>query len=228
MTLSRRGVILSAAAFAVLPGAVLPGVSLAADKKKPPPPAKKVFPYYDLYLGIPAAERSRFVLAYYLYLNGKPTTGQQLFVIQPNGTKVLLAQAPDGRITRMPTLAELKDGVVDGDKSNENDKLSISMQMQAVVRLAETMPAADLVAAIDQCNNAIKRRAGVIGFAVPKMEQVMFVGAGSGQAVLAGGKTVALPLFKGMPFYRPVELPGVQSLKFAKTPTRALLSGKTK
>jgi len=35
-------------------------------------------------------------------------------------------------------------------------------------------------------------------------------------------------VFKGMPFYRPSELPGAQSLKFAKVPTRAMLSGKTK
>ena len=224
MTQNRRGLILSAAAFAL----AAPTLSLAADKKKPSPPARKVFPYYDLYLGIPAAERTRFVLAYYLFLNGKPASGQAIYVIQPNGTRTLLAQAPDGRITRMPTLAELKDGVVDGDRSNEDHKFSISMQMQPVVRLAETMPVADLVAAIDQCNTAIRKRAGVIGFAAPKMEQVMFVGAGSGQAVLAGGKTVALPTFKGMPFYRPAALPGVQSLTFAKAPTRALLAGKTK
>ncbi len=102
------------------------------------------------------------------------------------------------------------------------------MQMQPVVRLAGTMPAAEFAAAIDQCNSAIRRRAGVIGFAVPKMEQVMFVGAGSGQAVLAGGRTVTLPQFKGMPFYRPSELPGAEGLKFAKAPTRALLAGKTK
>lgn len=223
MTQSRRGLILSAAALAALPGA-----ALAADKKKPPPPAKKVFPYYDLYLGIPAAERTRFVLAYYLFLNGKPASGQAIYVIQPNGTRTLLAQAPDGRITRMPTLAELKDGVVDGDRSNEDHKFSISMQMQPVVRLAETMPTAELVAAIDQCNTAIRKRAGVIGFAAPKMEQVMFVGAGSGQALLAGGQTAPLPVFKGMPFYRPAALPGVLSLKFAKAPTRAILAGKTK
>ena len=71
MTLNRRGMILSVTALAMAPGA-----ALAADKQKPPPPAKKVFPYYDLYLGIPAAERTRFVMNYYLRVNGKPATGQ--------------------------------------------------------------------------------------------------------------------------------------------------------
>lgn len=223
MSLTRRGMILSAAALTVAPG-----VSLAADKKKPPPPAKKVFPYYDLYLGIPAAERTRFVMNYYLRLNGKPASGQGLYVVMPGGARTLLTQAADGRITRMPTLAELKDGVIDADEHKESDRFSLSMELQPIVRLGETMPTADLAAALDQSNAAIRKKAGLIGFAVPKMEQVIFVGAGSGQALLTGGKTAPLPAFKAMPFYRPADLAGAQTLKFARAPTRALLAGKTK
>lgn len=224
MSATRRDMILTAAALAVAPGAAL----AADDKKKPGPPLKKVFPYYDLYLGIPAAERSRFVMAYYLKVNGKPGGGQNLFMVMPGGGRTLLTQAADGRVTRMPTLAEMKDGVLDVDRKNPTDKFSISMEMQPVVRLGETISAADLVAAIDQCNTAIKKRAGVIGFAVPKMEQVLFAGAPAGNALLADGKTAPLPQFKGMAFYRPSALPGAQSLKFGKAPSRALLSGKTK
>lgn len=221
MTLDRRTLVLTAAALVAAPG-----LALAADKKRPP--ARKVFPYYDLYLGIPAAERSRFVMAFYLKVNGKPAGGQNLYVVMPGGARTLLTQAADGRFTRLPTLAELKDGVLDVDKQNAADKFSISMEMQPVARLGETMTTADLTAALEQCNTAIKTRAGVIGFAVPKMEQVIFAGAASGAAVLAGGKTAPLPLFKGMPFYRPAEMAGAQALKFAKAPARAILAGKTK
>ena len=223
MSQSRRDLILTAAALAVAPGAAL----AADDKKKPAPPLKKVFPYYDLYLGIPAAERSRFVMAYYLKVNGKPAGGQNLFVVMPGGGRTLLTLAADGRVTRMPTLAEMKDGVLDVDRKSPTDKFSVSMEMQPVVRLGESMAAADLVAAIDQCNAAIKKRAGVIGFAVPKMEQVLFAGAPSGSALLGEGRIAPLPQFKGMAIYRPAALPGAQVLKFAKAPTRALLSGKT-
>ncbi|MCF8506705.1 MAG: hypothetical protein K9G59_17490 [Caulobacter sp.] len=221
MTLDRRTLIVSAAAVALSPGA-----ALAADKKAPP--VRKVFPYYDLYLGIPAAERSRFVMAYYLKVNGQPAGGQNLYLVMPGGARTLLTQAADGRFTRLPTLAELKDGVLDADRKNAADKFSVSMEMQPVVRLGETVAAADLVAALDQCNTAIKKRAGVIGFAVPRMEQVIFVGAGSGSAALAGGRAAPLPLFKGMPFYRPSDLTGAQTLRFAKPPARAILAGKTK
>lgn len=218
MTLSRRGLILTAAA-----AAALPSVSFAADRKKPPP-AKKVFPYYDLYLGIPAAERTRFVMNYYLRLNGKPTSGQGLYVVMPNGSRTLLTQAADGRITRMPTLAELKDGVIDADERQETDKYSLSMELQPVLRLGETVSVADVQAAIEQCNTAIKKRAGLIGFAVPRMEQVLFAGAGTGQAI-AGAKVSPLPVFKAYVAYKPADHVGAQSLKFARPPARALLAG---
>lgn len=222
MTPSRRDLVLTAFAAAAMPAA-----ASAADKK-PPPPAKKVFPFYDLYLGIPAAERTRFVMNYYLRLNGKPATGQGLYVVMPNGARTLLTQAADGRITRMPTLAELKDGVIDAAERKESDRYSLSMELQPIVRLSETIAVGDLHAAIEQCNAAIRKRAGLIGFAVPKMEQVLFVGASGGSSVTADGKATTLPLFKGMPFYRPSTMPGAQTLKFANLPTRALLSGKTK
>jgi len=219
MSATRRGLILTAAALAVAPGA-----ALADDKKKPGPPVRKVFPYYDLYLGIPAAERSRFVMAYYLKVNGKPATGQNLFVVMPGGARTLLTQASDGRITRMPTLAELKDGVLDADKKSPTDKFSLSMEMQPVVRLGETMATADLHAAIEQCNTAIRKRAGVVGFAVPKMEQVLFAGAGSGEAI-AGTRVSPLPAFKAYVAFKPADHAGAQSLKFGKAPVRALLAG---
>ncbi|MBP7705236.1 MAG: hypothetical protein KA105_08120 [Caulobacter sp.] len=220
MSLNRRGLILTAAA-----AATLPSLASAADKKKPDPPARKVFPFYDLYLGIPAAERTRFAMHYYLRLNGKPTSGQAIYVVMPNGSRTLLTQAADGRITRMPTLAELKDGVIDADERSESDKYSVSMELQPIVRLGETMSAGDLQAALEQCNTAIRKRAGVIGFAVPKMEQVLFVGAGSGQALTSAGKATTLPVFKTMVAYKPADQAGAQSLKFARVPTRAMLAG---
>jgi len=220
MSATRRDMILTAAALAVAPGAAL----AADEKKKPGPPVRKAFPYYDVYLGVPAAERSRFVMAYYLRVNGKPTSGQKLYVVMPGGARTLLTQAPDGRITRMPTLAELKDGVLDADRKSPTDKFSLAMELQPVVRLGETVATADLVAAIEQCNTAIRKRAGVVGFAVPKMEQVLFAGAGSGEAI-AGARVSPLPAFKAYVAFKPADHAGAQSLKFGKAPVRALLAG---
>lgn len=218
MSLNRRGLILTAAA-----AAALPTLARAADKK-PDPPVKKVFRFWDVYLGIPAAERTRFAMNYYLKLNGKPTSGQEVFIQMPGGARVLLTQAADGRLIRTPTLAEWKDGVLVANNKLPTDKYSLSMELNAIVRLGETIAAADIQAAIDQCNAAVKKRAGVIGFAVPKMEQVLFAGAGSGQAI-AGAKATPLPVFKTYVAFKPADHAGAQSLKFAKAPARALLAG---
>ncbi len=223
MTQSRRGLILSAAAFAVAPA-----LARAADKGGLVP-VKKIFPYYDLYLDIPAADRSRFAMAYYLKLNGKPAAGHTLWLVGANGGRTALPVGADGRIQKLPSLADLKaNATVDPGKRQESDKFQISMEMQPTVQLDTELPAADLVAAIEQCNTAIRKRAGLIGFAAPKMEQVVFVGVGAGQAVLAGGKTVPLPVMQGAPVYQPSVLAGVQVLKFAKAPSRALMAGKSK
>lgn len=221
MSPNRRRLILSVAAFAAAPA-----LARAADKPELIP-LKKIFPYYDLFLGIPVAERTKFTLAYYLRVNGKPGAAT-LWMVGPGGSRRGLTSGPDGRFTTLPSLADFKAGAqIDADKKN-TDKYGVAMEMQPLVRMDEVVPASALRESLEQCNTAIRKRAGVIGFAVPKLEQVIFVGAGSGQAVLAGGKTVALPEFKGMPFYRPGALPDVQTLKFAKTPSRAMMTGKTK
>jgi hypothetical protein len=222
MSQSRRELILGAVAVAMLPVG-----ALAADEKKSIA-AKKAFPFYGLFLDTPPAERSRFTMSYYLKVNGRPATTPVLTLVMPNGARTPLAVGAEGRIVRMPTKAELKDGLIEAAKASPGDRVQLSMELEPLVRLGETVSVADLNAALDQCNTAIKKRAGVIGFAVPKMEQVLFAGAPAGNALLADGKTAPLPQFRGMAFYRPSALPGAQSLKFGKAPSRALMSGKTK
>ena len=218
MNLSRRLFIAAAGALAAGPA-----FAAAADE---PLPAKKLFPFYDLYLAIPAADRSKFTMAYYLRSNGKPATGVTLTLISAAGVRSPIPIGADGRILKTPGPADLKDGKIAIAKANAADKFQLSMEMQPVVRMAEIMPAAELAASIAQCRAAIKAKAGVIGFAAPKIEQVIFTGLTSGTAVMADGRTAPLPLFKGMPAYDPAAQPGVASLKFAKAPGRALLAGK--
>lgn len=219
MSLTRR----SLAGLALATLAV--GPAFAADAPKTFP-AKKMFPFLDLYLGIPPADRTRFTLAYYLRSNGKPATGVVLTLISASGVRSTIPVGADGRLLKTPSIADLKDGQIGIEKSNPAAKFQLSMEMQAVTRMAEVLPAADLAAAVTQCNAAIKAKAGVIGFAAPKIEQVAFPGLTGGTAVFADGRTAALPLYKGMPAWDPAALSGVASLKFARAPSRALLAGK--
>ncbi len=217
MTLDRRTLLTAAVAFAV------PAVAFADDKKKPAP-LKKVFPYYDLYLGIPAAERTKFALVYYLKINGKAAAGQTLWAVSATGVRTALTTGPDGRFTKMPSLADMKTGTVDAQKAKPTDQYAVSMEMQPLVRLSETVPAADLTAAMEQCNTAIRKRAGVIGFAVPRMEQIVFPN-GAGAVVLAGGNTAPMPLVRTAPAFKPAAHPGAVAVKFSRVPARALMAG---
>jgi hypothetical protein len=219
MTLDRRALIGTAVA------ALAAGPALAAAPPETAP-AKKLFPFLDLYLGIPAADRSRFVMAYYLRQNGKAAVGVSLTLISAGGARTPIPVGADGRLLKTPGLADLKDGQVAIAKTDPAARFSLSMEMQPTTRMDETVPAAEVAAAIAQCRAAIKARAGVIGFAAPKIEQVVFAGVGAGSAVMGDGRTAPLPLYKGMPAYNPATLPNVVNLKFAKAPTRALLAGK--
>ena len=219
MTLTRR----SLAGVALAVAAV--GPVFAADAPKTVP-AKKMFPFLDLYLGIPPADRTRFTLAYYLRSNGRPATGVTLTLISASGARSTIPVAADGRLLKTPSVADLKDGQIGIEKSDPAAKFQLSMEMQAIARMAEVLPAADLAAALVQCGKAIKAKAGVVGFAAPKIEQVAFPGLTAGTAVFADGRTAALPLYKGMPAWDPAAMAGVVSLKFARAPSRALLAGK--
>lgn len=219
MTLTRRG--LTGVALATLAA----GPAFAADAQRTFP-AKKMFPFLDLYLGIPPADRSRFVLAYYLRRDGKSATGVTLTLIGASGARSTIPIGADGRLLKTPSIIDLKAGQIVIEKGDPAAKFQLTMEMQATTRMAEALPAGELAAAIAQCRAAIKAKAGVIGFAAPKIEQVAFAGVTGGSAVFADGRVAALPLYKGMPAYDPAAWAGVVSLKFARVPSRALLAGK--
>lgn len=187
-------------------------------------PAKKIFPYLDLYLSIPPAERTRFTLGYYLKRDGKPFSGAGFVLLGPGGSRTPLPLAANGRFTRTPSLADLKaDAQVEVPPAGQG-RFQLSMEMEPLIAMAQTMNAGDFAAAIDQCAAAIRKKAGLLGFAVPKISQVAFVGVPAGSAVLPGGRAAALPLVKAMPAYSPSALPGATELRFAKAPARAVLA----
>ena len=106
-------------------------------------------------------------------------------------------------------------------------KISLNMELQAVTKPRQSMEAADLAAAILQCEAAIRSKAGVLGFAAPKVKRIVFRGAVSGLAVNAAGVSRPLPIQTGHPAYDPEQMPGVTSLQFTRPPLALLLAGRT-
>jgi hypothetical protein len=99
-------------------------------------------------------------------------------------------------------------------------KLGLTVSLEPLVAPAADLDAAELAAAIAQAGPGMKKIAGVLGLALPMPKAVLFVGAASGEAVLADGKRVPLPLVKGAPAYDPAVIPGARRIRLASVPRK--------
>jgi hypothetical protein len=196
-------------------GAVLAAGPAAADDRLVP--AKKVFPYLDAYLKLPPGERSRFRLSYLFSRDGKPLTAPVWLLDGASKTPIPLR--PDGAAARLPTLAQLGSAKVEVDVE-AGTKLGVRMVMEPLATPAVEMDARDLAAAFAQCQTGIRKSLGILAMAMPKLQGVAFVGVPSGEAELADGRRVALPLVKGVVSFSPAAMPTAKTLRFPKAPSR--------
>jgi hypothetical protein len=199
--------------------AVLAGVAAAAFAG--PAPAeerlvdpKKVFVYFDAYLRIPPAKRNAITVVYRF----TATRPAGLWIVE--GTqRTPLPLSADGRVLRLPTAGQMEAGklLVSGpDKA----KYSLNIGVEPVAPPAQEMDAAPLALSINQATEAMKTAAGPLALVAPRLKRVGFTGVASGEAVLADGRRVPLPVDDGAPYYEPGKLPGARTLRFPKTPTR--------
>jgi hypothetical protein len=211
-SLSRRALVAAAAVLLSSP-------AMAAETKLVP--AAKVFPFLESYLKLPAAERSRFTLAYRLTSGGKPVPGLKVWVVEANA-RTPLPIAADGRVGRLPTLAQLKSATLEFE-APQSQKFAIDLSVEPLVGPAAELDAGELAAAVAQASIGSKKAAGLIGFAVPRMECVKFVGVSGGVAVYADGRTAPLPTMAGAPVYAPSAWKGVKAVRFSTAPTRMMI-----
>lgn len=221
MSFSRRAILLGLAAL------IPAGLASAAHAETKVIEAGKIFPYLDLFLGLAPAERSHFTMAYTLRKDGKPPAGVSIILLV-NGGRIPLTVAPDGRVTRLPTLAELKAKA--GVELNKPDgsKINVIMDLLARVAPSTTVQAGDLAAAVNQCAGVIKAKAGLLGFAAPKIKRVVMRGSGPGTGFNAQGVGKPLPMVNGAAIYDPELMPGIVTIKLANAPSAFLLDGRPK
>lgn len=211
----RRAVLLGFGAAATLAATGLAAGPAAAAGKAVD--AKKVFPYLDAYLKLPPAERSRFRLTYVFTRDGKPLTAPVWLV--EGAAKTAIPLRADGAAARLPTLSQLGGAKVQIDVE-EGVKLGVHMIMEPVMPPAADLDARELAAAYAQCTTGIKKSLGILAMAMPKLSGVVFSGVASGEAELADGRRVALPVVKGMVTFMPSALPTAKVLHFPRAPSR--------
>ena len=212
--IGRRAVLLGAAAASLAAPTLLAVPAAAAGKSVD---AKKVFPYLDAYLKLPAAERSRFRLTYLFTRDGKPLAAP-VWLLE-GATKTAIPLRADGAAARLPTLAQLDTAKVQIDV-DAGTKLGVHMIMEAVTAPAADLDARDLAAAYAQCTTGIKKSLGILAMAMPKLQGLVFPGVPSGEAELADGRRVALPVVKGVVTFMPSAMPAAKVLHFPRAPTR--------
>jgi hypothetical protein len=195
--------------------------------------ADALYPYLKMYLEAPPEQRTHFVLAYYAMRGHKPAPDAKAFRVGANGARRPIAIAGDGRVQTLPSLAELHANIQVEFDAAPGDKITPSLEILATAAPAARMDTHALVQAMDQANAAIAAHAGVLAFAAPKLTCAYMIGAHSGQAVLANGRSVPLPLrtgqyFAGTPYFDSLATPDARAVVLDRAPLRVLLGGKPK
>lgn len=214
MIQSRRRVLAGLLALAAA------GPALAAGKKSVE--VAKVFPYLENYLKLPAAERSRFTLAYYLQRDGRPAAGVKGALVQGE-VRTPLAVNAAGRVSPLPTLAQIKARAMVEFDVPENTRFSMSLAIEPLMRPAAELSAAELALAVTQAAKGTKKAAGLMGVAMPAITAVHFKGAAGGQAIDANGRATTLPVVSGAPVFEPAKYSNARTVRFSRAPTQMSL-----
>jgi hypothetical protein len=190
------------------------GAAQAANKTVD---AGKVFPLLADYLKLPAGERSHFAPVYYLHQGQAPAVVPVWLI--DNGQRTPIPVRADGRIELLPSLAALAHDKVEFGVDGAT-KLGVSLSVEPIVAPAADLDARELAAAVAQAAVGVRKAAGIKALAMPKIQSVTFVGAGSGEVEFADGRRAPLPLAHGAPSYNPATQPNARRIRLAKVPLK--------
>jgi hypothetical protein len=203
-----------------------PGLAFADDPQRIP--LNRAFRYLDAYLGLPPPLRSRFYLVFRAMRNERPCPDLSAAIVGPTGARTPLTLDNQAQVIRLPTLGELNGPAV--LEIPPGVKFRFATEIRPDVAPSTSIDVPSLDSALSQANIAIARLAGPFGAMAPRLDTILFPDAGSGQAVLANGRTAPLPttgVVKALgvaPYYQPSQIPGARMLALARLPSRILFA----
>ena len=214
---------LTAPAFAgrpAKPQAAIPGAPPGMKAVK----ASRAFRYLDVFLRVPASDRSKIRVNFYLRHDGRPAAGFHP-VLHQGGAETPLPLDGAGRFLRTPTLAQLqdKDAYIVIDAPPEAN-FAASVAIEANVRTAQEMSAQEVEGSLRSIGAILQRAVGPLAFMAPAFTRATFMGAVSGVAISGSGAETPLPLDHGNPVWDTSVQKGVVRLRFARTPSKVDLS----
>lgn len=208
-----------AGAFAALIPALIPAVAHADERTVP---LTKGFPYLKEYWALPPGERSHFVLAYYVELDGRIANGVTAAILD-GAQRTALSFDALGKITPLPGADLMRRDAQLRVVWPAGHKMAVNMRLEPTARPATVLSAPDLALAVAQGAKALKKVAGPLGLVVPRLTKVGLFGAPRGEAVSADGTAVALPQKDGALYFVPADHPRATSLRLAGAPSRLQL-----
>ena len=189
----------------------------------------KAFPMLEQYLGVPAAERSRFYLSYRAVRDKRPTSDAHGAIVA-GGAAVPLAFDHAGFVTHLPSLAELKSNA---DLVMTGAPFKLQLEARCAIAPSTHIDPNELAAALAQANAAVAKIAGPMAAIIPKLTAAFFPDAGGGHALFADGHQAPLAVFNApalgpVPFFEPGKAAGAKAVLLTKAPSRILLGGHPK
>jgi hypothetical protein len=218
---SRRGLLLAGLGLAIPAGALAQAIETKQFD------AGKLMPYLEQYLTIAPAERDAFRLEY-LYRSEGGAPPPTMTLVQ-GSQRTALRFGAGGLLLNPPTSASgLRGAKVEVQRpAGSQGRGSIAMNVVPVMPLGAMIPAAEAIESLNELAAATRRFAGVLGFAAPRIEAVLFTGVASGQAVMPNGGRANLAIKDGKVRYRPLDaaVRGATQLVFPNAPTRVDFDG---
>jgi hypothetical protein len=180
------------------------------------------------FLQLPQGERDKITLVYYLKLKAG-NYSQVSITLTEAGKSQPLSITPDGRIQPLPSLAQMNNGAVIKVKGPDGLSPALRLKVVSTLPTGTQYDAGALRAGLEQSNQVTKKVAGAMAAFLPKLDNVFFLGATSGTAIMADGSQRPLPMSpatwlfpQGAPVYVPSAMPNVQAIRLNSAPSRVV------
>ena len=135
-------------------------------------PLSRLFPMFEDYLALDQDKRSHFELTYALNASDDADNGFRLWVERENGN-VDITRTDDGLVDMDQIV-----GLLPGNPMIMTDlpagRGSVSMKLLPTLELGDEIAMEDVCTALSQANAAIRKQAGLMSFAAPKMKGIGF------------------------------------------------------
>lgn len=154
--------------------------------------ADEFFANYDTYLKLARSERAHYRLAYYVMTDQRPATGISLFLRVRQDVRPLRV-AENGRVLDLPRPSEMLLSPHVLIKGRLARKTVVEARLEPDWDASPEMAISSLLLALQEAQAGEKKGAGLLGFAVPKLDRIYFRGVSQGEVVRGDGRSRPLP-----------------------------------